>query len=309
MSLNGKSKERFERFLASCRPSASQYRAYRRRADQLMALHRARPLRLHSGSGGTSADPLELRSSVLFGQPYLVAWVDAAWLARTAPGRDALAEVEASIGTDHRPPLVLLPRPSRVGPSIVSQPMFEHEVVHINQTLRSAPGLLSKARRASSLHDYYFTVTRLEFQAGWLECTKWPATIAETLARHRAQGLTAQRWTLLQAHTQALERVLKDIITGHAVVPSAAVTEFLGAARDRASVALADLEVSARTMAWFRARWATDVYRALARLEAIGVELETSRLPPIAAWLTAQPEVVQMIRGRREAKRSRAARG
>lgn len=164
---------------------------------------------LNCSNFGKSRIPIkkvELIHSDLFDRKYLVGFVNQSWLAKTAPGCNAIATPCLEIGELKSPPIVLVGSISILKRNSSLHSILEHEFVHVNQALNDDfPSNLTNPN--ANLTDQFIRYVFAEYQANFLQLETWPK-----LRPPKKYGLTLAEWCFLRGYTQALERLLLSAI-------------------------------------------------------------------------------------------------
>jgi hypothetical protein len=152
---------------------------------------------------GTLVAPVvraRLRTSALFGRPYLVCDVARSWMAQSLPGCEGAA-IQA-LRRDW-PPLVLLPIPRPDRTRVEMQSIIEHEFVHIHQILLGRfQGSRPTSTTLEGMRREFFRSIRNEYEANLLQLTRWP---------HLWHGThwPLDAWCVLRGYTSALEGLVE----------------------------------------------------------------------------------------------------
>jgi hypothetical protein len=157
--------------------------------------------------------------SHLFGERYLVAACERAWFRSLFPETDAVC-LPMSQGTFWEfPPLIVVPASfgRRLSERFTS--VVEHEIVHIHQVLLGTFPKPPKTWSASSLLAFLFAHTQAEYEANFIQLTRWPALYPIRT------GLSLDHWCILRGYSQGLENVLRH--AAYADVAAVHVETFL----------------------------------------------------------------------------------
>lgn len=264
-------------------PPARLHAQYRNDADFYVDAHRFQPPILRLIDGSETAARLGFRRSLVFGRDYLVAWVDDnEAFNRAMPVTDAIVSPISIPWTPVPFPLVVAPERRRRSRSQSFTSIIEHEIVHVNQSIL---GFCIPEFTATSLPELlrgFFTYTHLEYEAHFVQLSRWPPRLRLETAP------TFEQWVLLRAYTPAIEQIFREAARGR--IPERIVPRFLDAVRKGARVRLRSIGCGPDLVAWFLTRWAVDVYAALQVLGSQGVDVRCPPLRVVWNWLKIQPE-------------------
>jgi hypothetical protein len=176
------------------------YQSYSEAALRFIEGAEAQPKFIRLGGVLAAIVRARLKTSVLFGRPYLVCDVARSWMAQALPGCEGAA-VQA-IRRDW-PPLVLLPTPRPDRARVEMQSIIEHEFVHIHQILLGRfQGSRPTSTTREGMRREFFRSIRNEYEANLLQLTRWPH-----LWRDTQWPLDA--WCVLRGYTSALEGLIE----------------------------------------------------------------------------------------------------
>src|SRR5437773_10283935 len=272
-------RRRFRRLLVKLTPRSGTYREYHERAERYSAAHDLLLPAVSYGGQLGAVSRLQMRKSELFGQEYLVAYVDSEWLRRVAPESDAIAST--MLGPDLNsapPPLVLVPEVRARSRSESFRSVLEHEFVHINQALLGVFPYESAGGRAKNLVADFLAYTGAEYEANVLQLTQWPRLYP------RDCSLSLDHWCVLRGYSQALEKTLMSAAERN--LSPDEVSRFLDTLPKALPSGFKRIGVHKQLAPWFQERWNQHVCVAIGHiLNALSELKDNNTFRSAGRWL------------------------